>query len=91
MGYPTHFSGMQDMPTAVLDERGRLVLPRELADELGVSKGDVVVFERKGKDFVVAKASSKRDRLEEVMDWNPARTGKPESLSPKKMKGIWKT
>ena len=46
------------MPTAVLDERGRVVLPKDLANELGVSKGDVVVFERKGKDFVVSKAAS---------------------------------
>jgi len=78
------------VPTAILDERGRLVLPKELAEELGVSKGDEIVFERKGKDFVVVRASSKRERLEEVMDWNPERTGKPESTSPKSMKGIWK-
>lgn len=80
-----------NMPTAILDERGRVVLPRELADELGVSKGDMVVFERKGKDFVVMRASSKKERLEEVMDWNPERTGKPEVTAPKDMKGIWKT
>ena len=79
------------MPTAILDERGRIILPKELAEELGVSMGDMVVFERRGKDFVVVKASSKRERLEEVMDWNPERTGKPESVSPKEMKGIWKT
>ncbi len=79
------------MPTAILDDRGRVVLPKELANELGVSKGDEVVFERKGKDFVVTRASSKRERLEEMMDWNPERTGKPESVSPKSMKEIWKT
>ena len=81
----------KDMPTAILDERGRVVLPKELADELGVSKGDVVVFGRKGKDFVVTRASSKRERLEEIMDWNPDRTGKPESTTPHSMKGIWRT
>jgi AbrB family looped-hinge helix DNA binding protein len=79
------------MPTAILDERGRVVLPKELADELGVSKGDAVIFEKKGRDFVVTGAASKRERLEEVMDWNPERTGKPESVTPRSMKGIWKT
>jgi AbrB family looped-hinge helix DNA binding protein len=79
------------MPTAVLDERGRVVLPKELAEELGVSKGDTVVFERKGKNFVIGRVSSKKDRLEEVMEWNPERTAKPESVSPKSIKGIWKT
>ncbi len=79
------------MPTAVLDERGRVVLPKELANELGVSRGDVVVFEKRGNDFVVTRAASKRERLEKVMDWNPERTGKPEYATPKSMKGIWKT
>lgn len=67
-----------------------MVLPKEVADELGVLKGDLVVFEKRGKDFVVARASSKRERLEEIIDWNPERTGKPENVSPKRMKGIWK-
>jgi hypothetical protein len=42
-------------------------------------------------DFVVTRTASKRERLEEVMDWNPERTGKPESVTPRSMKGIWKT
>jgi len=79
------------MPTAILDDRGRIVLPKELAEELDASPGDVVVFEKKGKDFVVAKARSKKDQLEEIMDWNPQRRGKIEATSPKSMKGIWKT
>lgn len=66
-------------------------MPKELADDLGVSKGDVVLFERRGKEFVVTRATSKRDRLEKVMDWNPERTGKTENATPKSMKGIWKT
>jgi hypothetical protein len=39
-----------------------------------IAKGDVIVFQRKGKDFVVMRSSSKKERLEEVMDWNPERT-----------------
>jgi len=79
------------MPTAILDDRGRVVLPKELTEELGVSKGDLVVFVRKGKDFVVGREpSSKKDRLEEIMEWNPERTGKPENVSPKTMKEVWK-
>jgi hypothetical protein len=33
---------------------------------------------------------SKKDRLEQIMDWNPKRTGKIEGVSSKKMKEIWK-
>jgi len=78
------------MPTAILDERGRIVLPKDVADELGLSKTDAVVFEKRGRDFVVMKALSKIDRLEEIMDWNPRRTGKMERVTPKAMKEIWK-
>ena len=81
----------EKMPIAVLDDRGRIVLPKDVAEELGVSKRDAVLFERRGGDFVVIKAPSKRERLEEIMDWNPQRSGKIERVSPKDMKGIWRT
>jgi bifunctional DNA-binding transcriptional regulator/antitoxin component of YhaV-PrlF toxin-antitoxin module len=83
--------GKEWMSTAILDNRGRVVLPREVLEELDASRGDTVVFEKKGKDFVVTKTSSKTKRLEEVMDWNPKRTGRVEKVSPKTMKEIWKT
>ena len=44
------------MSTAVLDDRDRVVLPREVVEELGTSKGDVVAFERRGRDFVIIKS-----------------------------------
>lgn len=78
------------MAIAVLDDRGRIVLPKDVAEELGVSKRDAVLFEKRGRDFIVMKASSKKERLEEIMDWNPERTGKIEVASPKVMKEIWK-
>jgi len=79
------------MSRAVLDDRGRVVLPKEVLEELGASRGDALVFEKRGKEFVLMKASSKRERLEEIMEWNPKRTGKIERVSPKAMKEIWKT
>ena len=73
-----------------LEKRGRVAQRKELAGKLRLTRGDAVVFESKGKDFVVKRASTKRQRLEEVMDWNPERTGTPERVSPKDMKRIWK-
>jgi len=90
MGFPTNHCGQKYMSITVLDDRGRVVLPKEVLEELGASKGDAVVFEKRGKDLVIMKASSKGGRLEEIMDWNPKRTGKMEKVSPKTMKGIWK-
>ena len=78
------------MSTAVLDDRGRVVLPKDVLEELGASAGDVVIFEKRREDFTIAKASSRGGRLEEIMDWDPKRTGKIEKVRPKAMKGIWK-
>ncbi len=78
------------MSAAILDDRGRVVLPKDILQELGASSGDTVVFEKRGKDFVVKKALSKTKRLEEIMDWNPKRTGRVEKVTPKTMKEIWK-
>jgi len=44
-----------------------------------------------GDDFVIRKLDTPKKRLEKIMDWNPKRTGKPEPVSPKEMKGIWKS
>jgi AbrB family looped-hinge helix DNA binding protein len=79
------------MAKSILDEKGRVVLPREIAEELGLSKGSVLRFEREGKDIVLRKAPSARKGLEEVMDWDPERTGKVEKVTPRVMKEIWKS
>lgn len=55
------------------------------------SEGDAVRFDRRSKDSTEAKWPSRMETLEEIMDWNPMRTGKAETISPKVMKRIWKT
>ena len=79
------------MQTAIVDDRGRVVLPRDVAEDLGVTKGDSVVFEKRGENYVVARGGSRRGRLEDIMDWNPTRTGKLQEVTPSDMKEIWKT
>lgn len=75
--------------TSVLDEKRRLVLPKELAEELGLGEGGVFTFQ-KGKDsIVVKKAKGKMRDLRDIMSWNPERTGKPEIIREKETKEIW--
>lgn len=74
-----------------MDERGRVVIPRPIAEELGLEEGDLVVFEKVEDDFVIRKLETPKKRLEEIMGWDPKRTGKPEPVSPKEMKRIWKS
>lgn len=76
---------------ATVDERGRIVIPKRLVEELELGKGDAVIFEKVGEHFVVKKLKAPGKRLEGVMSWDPERTAKPERVSPQEMKRIWKT
>jgi hypothetical protein len=53
-------------------------------------KGDAVRYNRRSKDSAETKRLARMKSLEEIMDWNPRRTGKPETINPKMMKKIWK-
>jgi len=65
------------------------VVPKEMADELGLSEGTTVKF-LKGKDgIIVKKIEGTADNLKEVMSWNPKRTGEPESIEESEIKTIW--
>ena len=89
--YPPHgFQRLFAQCIAKDYKRGECVFAKGLGKELGLLAGDEVALEKRGKDFVVVKVSSKRDRLEQIMDWNPERSGKPEGVSSKCMKQIRK-
>jgi AbrB family looped-hinge helix DNA binding protein len=87
MGKPKIKMGIR----GTIDERGRIVIPKHLMEELGLGKGDMIVFERVGEHFVIRKLDAFKRRLEETMSWNPERTAEPEPVSPEEIKGIWKT
>ncbi len=44
-----------------LDERGRVTLPQEFREELGLSPGDVVLVERTSEGVVVRRSRSKKE------------------------------
>ena len=53
-------------------------------------KGDAVRYNRRSKDPAEIKRLARMKSLEEIMDWNPRRTGKVETINPKMVKKIWK-
>jgi len=77
--------------SGVVDDRGRVVVPKHVLEELGLSKGDMITFERAERGVIIRKGKSPTKRLEAVMSWNPKRTGTSEAVSPKEMKEIWKS
>ena len=76
--------------TSVLDQKRRVVLPRDVAEELGLVEGSGVTFE-KGKGMVIIKkAGKKEDMLRKMMSWNPKRTGKVVPVKEGEVKEIWR-
>ena len=47
--------------SASIDEKGRLTLPEELRERLGLSEGDTLVFESRGQRIVARKAPKSGD------------------------------
>ena len=76
--------------SSIVDEKGRIAIPKHLAEEIGLTKGDRVVFEKKKQSLIIKKGKAPEKRLDEIMSWNPKRTGKPEPVSPREMKEVWK-
>ncbi len=75
--------------TSVLDEKRRVVLPKDVVEELGLAEGAAVAFERKGGVVIVKKVADSEDPLRGVMSWNPKRTKKAQTVRERDVKEIW--
>ena len=86
---PTHLVGKQ--LETVVDERGRVLIPQELREEVGLDEGTVVDLQKgKGRMITIAPARRKNRRSwKDLKDVKPHRTGNPEWPSPEEIKGIW--
>jgi AbrB family looped-hinge helix DNA binding protein len=75
---------------SVLDEKRRVVLPKDLADEMGLAPGSPVSF-KKGKGVVIIqKAKGGDDQLKAAMEWNPVRKKTPAKVTEKEVKEVWR-
>ncbi len=54
--------------SASIDEKGRLTLPEELRERLGLSEGDTLVFESRGQRIVARKAPKSGDVYGELAE-----------------------
>jgi len=71
-----------------VDSKGRVVLPKEVRDELG----DRLILEKRGKGFLILPGKGREflDEFKVVMSSEPKRKGKPENWGPSKIKSTWK-
>ena len=77
---------------SVLDEKRRVVLPKELAEELGLAEGTPVIFKRSDDGIVIQKleVGGEADALRRAMEWNPRRRGTPKKVREDEVKAIWR-
>jgi AbrB family looped-hinge helix DNA binding protein len=75
----------------VVDERGRVLIPQELREEVGLDEGTVVNLQKgKGRTITIAPARGKnRLSWKDLKDVKPHRTANPEWPSPEEIKSIW--
>jgi AbrB family looped-hinge helix DNA binding protein len=77
------------MESSVLDDKRRVVLPKEIAEELGLAEGTAVAIERRKDMVIIKKAMGQKDPLREMMSWDPARTKRPQRVTEREIKEIW--
>ena len=75
---------------SILDRKRRVILPKEVVDELGLTEGSKVAFERQNGKVTLRKAAKKEDTLLAALSWNPKRTrGKLLPMAESEIKKIW--
>lgn len=77
--------------TSVLDEKRRVVLPKDIAEELGLVEGSTVAFKKEKDAVIIKKVEETEDSLREIMSWNPKRTGKLKPVKEDEIKEIWRS
>ena len=75
--------------TSTLDQKRRVVLPREITEDLGLTEGSSVAFEKGRGVIILKKASKKEDPLSDMMSWNPKRSRKVLPVNENEIKEIW--
>jgi AbrB family looped-hinge helix DNA binding protein len=56
------------MPVTKVDEKGRVVLPSELRQKLGISTGDEFIVEELGPDSLVLKKVNLRALMQDIIE-----------------------
>ncbi len=73
----------------IMDERGRVLIPQEIRERLGLSEGTIVEIAEVGKEVVLKPISRKRRTWKDLCGTEPQRTGKPKWPTVKEIKSIW--
>ena len=72
------------MGKSTLEERGRIIIPKDIRDELNLKPGQEIVFEKTGAGIIIRPAIDRKTFTEEMCGCvkNP-------KIRPKDVKNIW--
>ncbi len=74
---------------AVVDERGRVLLPIRIREKLNIDEGSVLQVEEKQRTIVLRPTRKLKKTLKDFSGLDPSRTGKPKWPTPQEIKSIW--
>ena len=77
------------MAQTVVDERGRVLIPEEIRESIGLNMGTVVEVEKMEERILIKLVGKNRRAWKQLCGLNPQRTGKPEWPTPEEIKNIW--
>lgn len=78
------------MTEAIVDQRGRILIPEEIRESTGLIGGTVVAVERELDGVVIKPLRKDKRGWKSLCGLVPKRTGKPEWPTPKEVKSIWR-
>lgn len=64
-------------------------MPKDIVEDLGLSEGAAVTFEKRDGVVVMKKMKTRADPILEIMSWNPKRTGRLQRVREEEIKEIW--
>ena len=74
-----------------VDKRGRITVPVEFRELLGINPGDIVIIEKKGEELVISKPISPEEFLKEAEELqDKVKETKVTDVEVLKVKEMWK-
>ncbi len=74
------------MPNVILDEEGRVRLPKEVLDELGLRPGQTLILEVRGREVLLKPGIGPEEFISELRGCI-----KGSKIRPEELKRIWRT
>jgi AbrB family looped-hinge helix DNA binding protein len=89
MSFPTSSVGMS-MTQAVVDQRGRVLIPEDVREGAGLDEGTIVRVEKRNEGILIRPIRKGKRTWRQLCGIIPRRTGKPEWPTAQEIKSIWR-